>query len=286
MKLKPDLLPLIDGDIVLYRMGYAADSQAKKELDGEEWMTYDYLGLATKILDTGLQDVINTFSGSKEGYRLYITGKNNFRDTVATIKPYKGNRDPNKKPKYYKELKARLISKWGAVVIDGIEADDAMGTEQFSRPNKSSVIVSTDKDLKMIPGYHYNPTTGEFINVKLKEANLSFLRQMLLGDPTDNIPGAPGIGKKTIATVLPDGVTEEKAIEVVAAAYKSSFQDNAIPTISEIARLLWIRRTEGEDCPYITPISAEVMNGKGEMEALAQIAHAKKWIRKKSSNVS
>ena len=58
---------------------------------------------------------------------LYISGKDNFREKVATILPYKGNRDPLHKPKYYKEIREYLKDAYGAQVVDGQEADDEIG---------------------------------------------------------------------------------------------------------------------------------------------------------------
>jgi hypothetical protein len=47
----------------------------------------------------------------------------------------------------------------GAVVVDGMEADDALAIEQtqynLDMGEECSVICSRDKDLRQVPGYHY-----------------------------------------------------------------------------------------------------------------------------------
>src|SRR5687768_549026 len=121
-KTEKDLKPLIDLDILRYRCGFAADSQIKKEYkenhpgcSDEEVQHYmdnlDYTALALQNVKTILLGVTERFN---EEYKAYIQGDGNFRDQLATIKPYKGNRDKNHKPKYYKEIKEYVINQWNA----------------------------------------------------------------------------------------------------------------------------------------------------------------------------
>ena len=102
-------------------------------------------------------DTIKEKSGSDE-LKIYLTGKNNFRKDIATIVPYKGNRK-QPKPKWYKELRFELEVNLGATVVDGMEADDAMSIEQYKAVN-DTVICSRDKDLNMVPGFHYGWQAG------------------------------------------------------------------------------------------------------------------------------
>jgi 5'-3' exonuclease len=101
---------------------------------------------------------------------LYLTGKGNFREAIAKRQVYKGTRKPDK-PFHYANMRAYLKFSHNAVVVDGMEADDAMvieqmkdywslfgskdNSEQHSRVCKT-VICSRDKDLRICPGWHYS----------------------------------------------------------------------------------------------------------------------------------
>ena len=61
-----------------------------------------------------------------DGWRLHLTGGNNFRHDVAVTAVYKGNRADKPKPKHLKALREHLVKTWGAVVAEGQEADDAV----------------------------------------------------------------------------------------------------------------------------------------------------------------
>ena len=252
-----DLVPLIDGDILTYRLGFAADAGAKKE-SPEEWKSLDYLEWALHLVDNQMQSILDMFGGKGTSW-LYLSGKDNYRFDVAKMKPYKGNRDPNNKPKYYQELRDYMTQEWGAVMSQGIEADDCLGIQQFSCNDKSTVICTIDKDLNMIPGYHFNFVKGEFYDVKIKDADIFFLRQMLTGDSTDNIPGIRGVGPKTSFKLVPEGTDAETAIQTVAEAYRQCYKDQASEAAEEIARLLWIQRKENERPKFLDEIQAAIV---------------------------
>lgn len=258
---------LIDADILLYRCGFSADSQVKAELAREvaeeypDWSEQevkdnaflrlqdrDYVNYALGNTRTTIESIIE----GRKSHQLYLTGKGNFRETVATIQPYKGNRDPTHKPKYYNEIKQYLIDRWNAVVIDGMEADDALGIAQWAARDKSTIICSIDKDLMMIPGWHYNITSKETEWVSLAQANKMFFWQMLVGDSTDNIPGITGMGKKRSSTLLDPLEGDESAMkEAVWDYYVKQHGDNAANVWNEVAQLLFIKREQEGGCPWL-----------------------------------
>lgn len=250
---------MIDGDILTYRMGFAADAQAKRDA-GDDWHSLEYLDWALHLIDNVIGDITTTFQGDNTMW-LYLSGKTNFRDDVAKLLPYKGNRDPANKPKYYKELREYMVERYGAIMSEGEEADDLLGIHQFSQPNKSTVICTIDKDLNMIPGYHFNFAKGELFDIKLPEADIFFFRQVLTGDATDNIPGIRGTGPKTAEKLIGNGCSAEDAYAIIGRAYKASYKDTASEAVSEIARLLWIRRQKEEVCPHAERLAAACLNG-------------------------
>jgi 5'-3' exonuclease len=64
-------------------------------------------------------------------------------------------------------------------------------------------VVSIDKDMAQIPGWHVNPTKDDFPRwVSEEEADYFLALQWLTGDSTDGIPGLPGIGPKKAEKLL------------------------------------------------------------------------------------
>lgn len=194
-------------------------------------------------------------------YKLYITAedKSNFRYKIAKTKPYKGNRKAEK-PVHYHHVRNYLHYVWGAYLVIGEEADDYLGIEQckdyFGSANTPemqrndcylehslmTIICSIDKDLTMIPGWHYNIRSGEQVFVNGDAAMRFFWKQMLMGDTVDNIQGVPKIGKVK-ANKLIDGCTSlEECRETVQREYKNYYKDKWEELYTEMGNLLWIKR--------------------------------------------
>ncbi len=79
------------------------------------------------------------------------------------------------------------------------------------------VVASTDKDLKQIPGLHYNWKKERVAEVDQRRADYWFYFQVLTGDSTDGYAGGcPGIGECRARRVLEDAAPDMWA-RVVAA---------------------------------------------------------------------
>src|SRR5690606_31252201 len=145
---------LIDFDVILYRCGFAAEKSVfkvylrgseeefgpvytaegireAKEFIGNNQDLYFVREVTPEPIENCLhsvklqvQSIIQDVGATS--WQGYLTGRDQFREKVATIKPYKGNRDPTHKPYHYDAIKDYLIGKWGAKVVSHYEADDAM----------------------------------------------------------------------------------------------------------------------------------------------------------------
>lgn len=240
------LKALIDADTFVYACGFAADAQARKDLmqiypdeDIEQLLREeDYERYALANVKTVINDIQAIFDPN---VRLFLTGSGNFREHMAQLQPYKGNRDVTHKPKYYREIGEYLRNVWKAETIHGREADDALGCAQWEAEPDTTVIVSIDKDLDMIPGYHYNWRKKEFYHVGDAEAERFFWFQVLTGDRTDNIPGLKGVGPVKANKILDgcDGTWPGYA-QAVLFAYEAAGQ--GWDEMYENASLLWIQR--------------------------------------------
>ena len=270
------MLALIDGDIIVYRAGFAAEKknwilyhgegpemvpfESKTDLNKfvkdneitefacDSQLVVQDVSFAVNNLITVLDAVKKQLNPDK--MRVFISGKDNYRYKIATVKPYKGNRDDAHKPAHYEALRNYLIKYHKCWVSDNEEADDTIGiaaTECASR-GVPCVVVSTDKDLDMIPGAHFNWVKGLEYSITPEEAMMNFYLQLLSGDATDNVPGVPGIGiakaQKLLSALA--GGPEEELYTHVWATYKDHFPDltdeQVDAMVLEMGRLLWIRR--------------------------------------------
>lgn len=180
---------------------------------------------------------------------VYLTGKNNFRENLATIKPYKGNRKALHKPVHYAALREYLVDRLDAQVIDGYEADDAvaMAAAAFNYGN-NVIIAAVDKDLWTVPGWHYNFMHDEWSHVSELDALRNFYMQCLTGDPVDNIGGCWKCGRKLADGILNGAESEQEMYEAVLKEYEQSLArrgcpyEDAATALLENARLLHMLR--------------------------------------------
>jgi hypothetical protein len=216
------MLALIDADIVVYRVAFAAQEENEKVVLSRTAEFMEDLVMKPWVTD----------------YKGFLTGSNNYRKEIAVTAPYKGNR-VQERPVHYQLVRDYLVSAWGCEVIDGQEADDAIGIAAYSYndDDEAYIIMSIDKDLDMIRGWHYNFTKDLKYFVQEDETLRTFYTQVLTGDRVDNIPGLKGVGPKKAEKILKDCVSEQDMYQAVLKAY-----DNNEEYLCEQAKLLWIRR--------------------------------------------
>ena len=294
---------LYDGDIFLYEL--ASCAHYKDEDDVEQLRDFDFVA---GLIDRRIAEIREAI-GATESPIFYFTGKGNFRIERAKTKPYKGTRT-TEKPYHYGNVKVYLESCFECHTSLDCEADDELAMAQmvdvhrFSRDyekygvgaksgltqaeflsrNCKTVICTRDKDLRMVPGWHYGwecgaqpefalqwiddlpgtltPTyktkekrykTEPFIREvteldKLKgTGNLWFYAQMLMGDGVDNIPGCKGVGLKATYEALKDCTTEKEMYKVVIDLYISKHDEEWMNIFEEQADLLWMIRERDEE---------------------------------------
>ena len=167
--------------------------------------------------------------------RGFLTGKGNYRETIDSRYPYKGNR-PSEKPTHFNAAREYLIKQFDAEVVEGCEADDWLGICQTD----STIIASLDKDLDQIKGKHYNWTKDILYEVTQEDADRFFYTQLLTGDSVDNIKGIKGVGPKTAEKLLQDATTCLDMYTICLNEYEKADMDYY--DLLENANLLWIQR--------------------------------------------
>ncbi len=210
-----DVIPgrhvLIDADVIAYLGAQGCDDMMLNSALAKMKQRWDQVMSETQA----------------ETYTGFLTGKDNFRDSIATLQRYKGNRydkDGNRikpQPVWLQECREALIQEYGCILCPGQEADDALGIAsaklKLGSPEKPVTIISSiDKDLAINPGAHHNmtsgkiqwveplgkiwveekvsPTTGKVVKKVRGNGMHFFWVQILMGDSADWIKGLPKVG--------------------------------------------------------------------------------------------
>ena len=145
---------------------------------------------------------------------VFDTGKPSFRNEVYT--EYKANREA---PPREMEVQFPLVREAAkafdlpVLELEGFEADDVIATlaRRAREAGREVVIVSSDKDLMQLVGpgiAMWDPMKNRMIGPEEVEERFGVpperVRDVLAlaGDPSDNVPGVPGIGVKTAAQLV------------------------------------------------------------------------------------
>lgn len=211
--------------------------------------------------------------------RLYpiLSGPGNYREDIATIRPYKGNRKAAP-PIHYQNIRNYLTSTCGAKVVHGREADDEVSIlAHRARADKDAYVVATiDKDLDQIPGWHYDYLKKVFYHISEDAARKVFWAQVLSGDSSDNVPGCwkmGVVGANEIIQTIDDGRGDEYLWEAVIDEYARSmtlpgcpYTDRKAEDVAlETAQLVYIQKAPGELwMPPGQPMG--LIKGKGDLD--------------------
>lgn len=272
---------LIDGDILLYKAGFAVQTQSytvhfkdlcsvsgiKTAREAKALMTPDSriervieaepITHACHLFRNLVSRICKACRVEYSDFRIVLSGEENFRYGIARTQPYKGNRSSGDKPLHFDALKAYVLDYYrdNTEVAHG-EADDYLGVYATTHPD--TIIATIDKDLMMIPGlnFHFDKNYLQTIEdpgdlwIEVTESSKKTLRgygfkwfcaQMLLGDIADHIPGIRGLGQVKTLTELDKCTTIRSMYAKVIRIYR---KHKAIDRLDEIRQLLWIHRKE------------------------------------------
>lgn len=261
----PNLVPLIDGDILRYEVGFGAETGYKALVDDKEAIPpWSFVEEMFTQRVANIQAQCQTTAKPE----IFYTEGRTFRFDIAKAKPYKGTRI-EKKPWHFKNISIYMRDVLGATECRGIEADDAMAIRHTSDPN--TIVCSRDKDLKQVPGWFYSwelgkqPSFGPHLITSegtlhlltdkkpaklIGTGNKFFYAQLLMGDSVDNIPGLPGWGP--VATYELLSMDSDKPIfDRVCDAYQDYFGETWKDDMLEQGQLCWICRKEIDGQPEV-----------------------------------
>ena len=239
---------LIDADPIVYRCGFAV------EKDGH----VEPLAHALRAVNFQIEHIVRVVEKKYVDFdttRLFLSGSENYRSAVATIRPYKGNRDPLHKPVHYTAIRAFLADRWGAETSSGNEADDEVSIAARKDDGRRHIVATIDKDLDQIPGVHYDYLRKVWYVVTHHAAERFFWIQCLAGDSIDNIPGCYRIGMAKATKLVDLALTEGVDVwQMILNTYESSMKKPGCPYTSrkptevalETARLVKLQEFAGQ----------------------------------------
>ena len=271
---------LVDGSSYLFRAFHAMPSLTNAE-GHPTGAIYGVINMIGKLLKQYQPEKIAVVFDAK--------GKN-FRHEM--FGEYKANRPPMPDElRVQIEPIHQIVKALGLplLVIDGIEADDVMGTlaEQATQAKMCTLLSTVDKDMAQLVNEHVsliNTMNGQLMtpesvlekfHVK-PEQIIDYLA--LVGDSSDNIPGIPKCGSKTAAKWLAEYETIDNLVEH-AEQIKGKIGENLRANLEQLAlskELTTIRL----NCEL--PIKlADIKRQEPDMEKLAELLATygfKSWL--------
>jgi DNA polymerase-1 len=241
---------LIDADLLVYR--FASVHQHAWPWDESTWSYYGnldgawydltrWLAWLEKHLDAAQSELFLSDATRNWRHDLYPDYKGQRAAWQAQRNAAAAGGLPPKpgpaRPLLYRPLRERMIAELGARFELSLEGDDLVGMAA-TQGRRDTVVVSSDKDLKTIPGHLYNPDRAErgVVAISRAEADRYHLMQVLAGDRADNYPGCPGLGEKRALALLE---REGASWDTVVAAYaKASLTEDDALVQARIARVL------------------------------------------------
>lgn len=200
---------LIDADILAFQI--ASSMEEVCEFNGVHVLWAD-ANKGKAEVDNAIDYILETTDG--DSYSLCLTHPYNFRKDV--LETYKANRQDKRKPMILGALRKYMLERHGALMWHGLEGDDIIGimaTDPEHKDNGDDMVVfSIDKDMRTVPGLHWDPLDGQIIEVTQAEADYNFLYQTLVGDATDNFKGCPNVGPVKANKILSENPTWEAVV--------------------------------------------------------------------------
>jgi DNA polymerase I len=185
-------------------------------------------GEPTKAVFVFIQMLLNLIAQRKPDYLAMVIdagGKDVHRKEI--FPEYKANRAKQPADFHPQEQRIiRMVQDAGVPLfgVPGFEADDLIATmaRRLCEQDYQVILVSRDKDLRQL----INPCTSMydvqndlFIDARTMERECGYAPaqavdiQTLTGDPTDNVPGIPGVGEKTAAKLVRKYGSAEAVLE-------------------------------------------------------------------------
>lgn len=231
---------LIDGDILVWRTASAVASQQMDALEMHERIMFDVEEWTRRAFCT---HAIVCLSGPRES---------NFRRKVYEL--YKAHR-PDERPEHHAACLQIVSDNCKTFQRKALEADDCLGLLATLGTVQQPVMVSIDKDLRTVPGWHFNPDKEDFpVRVRWDAADRMWMTQWMCGDSSDGYKGMEKIGPKKAEGILERAEQDEMdPVVAVLKAYRDHAKGYDLDYTLAMARVSRILRAEDWDTKKKAP---------------------------------
>jgi DNA polymerase-1 len=292
-ELKGARVYLIDGYGYVFRAYHALPPLTRKSDGAPVGAAVGFANMLNKLLE----DEFVKGDGTHVAV-VFDAGAETFRNDI--FEDYKANRDetPDDLIPQFDFIHATPDA-FGITSVEqpGFEADDLIATyaRLVREAGGEAIIVSSDKDLMQLVG----PSVTMFDPMKNRRIGPEEVRekfgvgpnkvvevQALAGDPTDNVPGVPGIGIKTAALLINEYGDVENLLEHAGEIKQTKRRENLIEFAEDarMSRELVMLRDDVEvdddltQLTYEDPDAETLLAFLDEMEFQALAARVRKRL--------
>jgi len=209
---KTDHFYLIDGSGYIFRAYYALPPLSRKSDGLPTGAVSGFCSMLFKLLEDSRSD--DSIHKPTHFAVIFDSAKKNFRNDIYA--DYKANRSETPEdlaPQFEYIRKAVKAFSLPSIELINYEADDLIATyaKQIVDAGAKVTVISSDKDFMQLVANKirlYDPMKNKVLgdNEVFEKfgvkPNQVIDVQSLAGDPSDNIPGVPGIGIKTAAELI------------------------------------------------------------------------------------
>ena len=203
---------IIDGNNLIHRTFHTAKAQSKKTTVHSDYQVSNFhiyftLNAVSSYVRQFVPDTTICVWDEKKDHTP------NIRKSI--LKEYKGNRSKDQSPHKNNEVIKSILYSMGinSIFPKQLEADDIVA--YICREHKGSkVIISVDQDFLQLVSSEctlYDPIRKKFFEdgnfeeqTGYQNVDEWYTAKCLIGDSSDNVPGVPGFGKKTVQKYLKD----------------------------------------------------------------------------------
>jgi DNA polymerase I len=228
---------LIDGDVLIYQVGLAAECPIN--WGDDLWTLHADLGECKERLAGRISNLMEHLEGDSAIVALSCSTESGFRRALCPT--YKLNRKDSRKPVVHKPLRDHLVETYDTILRDRLEADDILGV-LATTPVKGErrIIVSLDKDFRGVPCLFYRTCEDEpkVEEISRTDAGRFHAIQTLMGDRVDGYTGIPGVGPVKAYKML-DGLEPHQWWPAIVKAYDAAgLCEEVALTNARMARIL------------------------------------------------
>lgn len=200
-------LALLDADYFIINIARHCDTDGIEDLEH----LVDYY--VKEWTPPGCDSTLLAFSDSRKKY---------YRKKFYPM--YKENREGMEKPECLPRVRAYCERAYECITVESLEADDILGVYCSAG---TAVGVSIDKDMRSVPGWHWNPHKEKApVRLSRDAADYFFHVQWIVGDPVDGFKGVWRVGPKKAEALL-DSTHPDNHTAAVMAMYERKGYDYA-----------------------------------------------------------